>query len=380
MLSAVFVAGAQSAPEAKPTLVVDDDGRGTVKNCDANQLAFTSVQAAVDFASQNTTIKVCPGTYTEQVTVGKNKLKLQSAEQLQAIIKAPAVMAEPGDLVRITNGAKGVELKGFTVAGPLPDALFCSSEIRAGVKVDENASATIRDNHITEIRSASEALRGCQNGIAIAVGRDFADQIGKAKIDGNTIDLYQKAGVYVDGAGSNGTVTDNEISGDGPNPTIAQNGIQISRRAVGKVTGNTVVDHQYTSDPTSSTGILVFAASPDTEIRGNTVSRNDDNIALYDTLSILVKQNEATLATKYDGLYAADDSLNNRFEENTAIGNLEADCRDDSTGSKTSGTANTWTGNTGATSMPAGLCAPIGGEGTKAGAQSRAAHTASLAR
>ena len=100
---------------------VDDDG------ADCPNADFTSIQAAVNAAGPGDKVTVCPGTYNEQVTIGAGKdgLRVESQKPLEAVIKAPAVMTEPGDVVRI-NTAQDVKLKGFTIAGPLPDALFCS--------------------------------------------------------------------------------------------------------------------------------------------------------------------------------------------------------------------------------------------------------------
>jgi hypothetical protein len=377
-LFAILVAGAQSATDAT-TLVVDDDGRATPKNCNADGFAFSTIQAAVDFANPNTKIRVCPGTYAEQVVVTKDQIKLQSTRPLEAVIKAPEVMAEPGDIVTITGGARNVSLSKFTVAGPLPDAMFCSTEIRTGVKVEGGASATISDNHITEIRSASESLRGCQNGIAIAVGRDFTDQVGKAKLLRNTIDLYQKGGVFVDGPGSSANVNSNTITGNGPDPVIAQNGIQISRQAVGKVQKNDVFDNAYTGPDAGGTGILMFRPNSDSFVRANTASRNDDNIGVYETLSVVFEDNEVTASVKYDGIFVWEDSLNNRFASNTALGNFGFDCDDVSAGSGTAGTANTWVGNTGVTSNPAGICTPTEG-GSDAGVHAKRTALAQIAR
>lgn len=377
-LFAVLVAGAQSATTA-PALVVDDDGRATPRNCNAEGLAFSSIQPAVDFANPNTTIKVCPGTYAEQVVVTKDQIRLQSTRLHEAVIKAPAVMAEPGDIVTITDGARNVQLSKFTVAGPLPDAMFCSTEIRTGIKVEGGASATISDNHVTEIRSESESLRGCQNGIAIAVGREFTGQIGKAKLVRNTIDLYQKGGVFVDGPGSSANIRTNTITGNGPDPVIAQNGIQISRDAIGKVVNNEVFDNAYTGPDFGGTGILLFRPNSDSFLRGNTASRSDDNIGVYETLSVLIESNSVSSSVKFDGIFVWEDSLNNRFDSNTALGNFEHDCHDESTGSGTSGTANTWVDNVGVTSFPAGLCEPVGQDAQVGARTPRTVH-AQLAR
>src|SRR5688572_7521613 len=64
------------------TLRVDnnpaDDCQGT----------FPSIQMAVTAASPGDTVKVCPGTYNEQVRITeKDKLKLESQKPQQAVIK-----------------------------------------------------------------------------------------------------------------------------------------------------------------------------------------------------------------------------------------------------------------------------------------------------
>jgi hypothetical protein len=360
VLCAAVLACAQSGVAARgPTIVVDDDGHATPRNCDASSLAYSSIQAAVDFAPAGTTIKVCPGTYAEQVTVQTSGLKLVSSQAEQAVIQAPASMSAPYAIVRVTGGATGVSLKGFTVTGPFPDELFCGGEAW-GVRVDGAAQATIQSNHITQIESTSTDLRGCQEGVGVDVGRDAESEFGTATITGNTIDQYQKNGMLIDGAGSVATVTGNTVVGDATNGAItAQNGIQVSRQALGKVKSNDVSENIYTGGSgDNATGILVYQANSDSAFTGNTPHHNDDNLSLYATLSTLVKGNTSTDAVVYNGLYADPDSRNNTFTSNTATGNASFDCEDDSTGNKTSGTANKWTGNVGNTSSPAGLCTP----------------------
>src|SRR5580704_11045135 len=80
---------------------------------------YATIQDAVNAANPHDAIRVCPGTYVEQVSVpaGKDGLSLRSTEPLAAVIKAPATMADPGDLVRIST-SHDVTLEGFTVSGP----------------------------------------------------------------------------------------------------------------------------------------------------------------------------------------------------------------------------------------------------------------------
>jgi hypothetical protein len=98
--------------------VVDDDGFATATDCnDSTTSASTTIGAAVVPASVGDTILVCPGTYTEQVTVTTNNLTLQSQTPLAAAIQAPSPMVDPKAIVHV-NGATGVSILDFTISGP----------------------------------------------------------------------------------------------------------------------------------------------------------------------------------------------------------------------------------------------------------------------
>jgi hypothetical protein len=59
-----------------------------------------------------------------------------------------------------------------------------------------------------------------------------------------------------------------------------------------------------------------------------------------------------------DGFHLTATSSDNLLSLNGALGNLGFDCHDESVGTGTAGTANTWTMNFGDTSSPPGLCVP----------------------
>jgi len=352
VLAGVLFVGVAQATAAE--LRVDDD------HVQCPTAPYTSIQAAVTAAAPGDTVKVCAGAYNEQVVIGAGKdgLKVISDKPLQAVIKAPLVMAEPGDIVRITQ-AQNVLLRGFTIAGPLPDALFCSVTTRTGVRVDGGASATIDKNHITEIRSTSPALRGCQNGVGIQVGRQAENQVGTATITNNTIDLYQKNGMTIDNVGSSARVEHNVVTDAGATEITAPNGIQVSRGANASVRENEVSGNVYAAAPAANgTGILLFQAGSDVTVENNEVFANDDGISLVDTDGAKIKRNKSHDQVVYDGLFADSASTGNLFDSNQAFGNAEHDCHDDSAGTGTAGTANTWRGNRGATQNRPGLCKP----------------------
>jgi hypothetical protein len=329
-------------------LLIVDDG------ADCPNAEYTTIQAAVTAADPYDRIKVCPGTYVEEVVVpaGKDGLDLFSEGHLQAVIKAPPAFVDPARSI-VTIRAQDVKLSHFIVTGP--GGTPCGS-IVAGISVLGGGSATIEHNHITEIRDL--VFSGCQNGLAVLVGRGSQAQVGRAEIAHNLIDRYQKGGVVVDNAGSYGHVHHNEIVGIGPTPVIAQNGIQVSRGAGADVDHNVVTLNSYAIPAVAAgTGVLLFQPGADAVTVGfNDVYLNDDGIALYDTDGSLIEHNYSHDQRAYDGVFADSGSAGNRIEYNRMERNLEHDCHDDSAGGGTAGTANFWIKDRGLTENRPGLC------------------------
>ncbi len=328
---------------------------------------YTTIQSAIDAATAHDEVTVCAGTYAEQILVAADKdgLVLRSSEPLAAILQAPATMADPGDIVRI-NAAHDVTLEGFTIAGPLPNPLFCSLFPRAGVRVDGSGSAILRNDRITDIRSEDPALRGCQNGIAILVGSQASGEIGSALIEHDTIEAYEKTGVLVENAGSRAVIVDNRVTGDGPSAQIAQNGIQVSFGADAFVGNNWVSGQIYSPSPLASA--LLFYLPGHVTVVGNHVHDADFGIATVDATAPEIRDNEVAACTSagidldedtlgttcalvvgneshgngMDGIYVSASSTNNDLRENRMFADRELDARDDSTGGGTAGTANRW--------------------------------------
>jgi len=353
----VCALAATPAFAAKTTLVVDDDF------ADCPTATFTSIQSAVAAASAGDTIKVCAGTYIEQVTItaGKDGLELRSMPPLAATIKAPVLMLDPKAIVHI-SGADDVTIRDFTISGP--GGSGCDS-IRYGIRVDGDGSAKIRGNHITMIHDTP--FSGCQNGNAIQIGRQFEGQTGSAEITNNGIDKYQKSGIVVDNVGSNATIRNNLILGVGPTITIAQNGVQVSRGATASVEKNDISDNLYAPMTVVSTGVLLFQPGAAVDVGHNKLRRNDesifsisavgpkiqhndiadntfDGIGLDDTSGAAVEHNSSE-GNGFDGIWVSSTSANNTMAHNKMKNNTEHDAHDDSVGTGTGGTANTWTKN-----------------------------------
>jgi parallel beta-helix repeat protein len=374
---------------------------------------YATIQAAVNAASAGDKVKVCPGTYTEQVTVGAGKdgLSLESEKPLQAVIKAPALMTSPKAIVYV-NGAQNVGVRGFTISGP--GSGNCDS-LEYGVLVD-NGSASVEKNHIASIRDVDPASpdigtghSGCQNGGGVRFGRQIGpNTTGSGTIKDNVIDDYQKGGIVVDNVGSSATVEHNTVVGWGPSKAIAQNGIQISRGATASVKNNSVSGNVYQPATVVSVGVLLFTsgavnvenndldqndvgvyatpAGAGTTVKNNKVSNTTyDGIAIQDSDQVAVSNNNVTggepgigvygttnsvfennqvTNSRSQGIFADSASSGNTFKNDKASGTVAGiyggpfDCEDDSTGGGTAGTANFWLNDKGATSQPAGICKP----------------------
>jgi hypothetical protein len=364
-----------------PTASTSDPGGNLVVeplgSTECPNAQYNSIQAAVDAASPGAMIKVCAGTYIEQVKipVGKDDLTLYSVPDLQAIIKAPPVF--PGfDVMPNTghkaivwvNGAQNATIRHFTIEGPGSGG--CDS-IEEGVRVDAGGSALITDNHITNIHDTP--FSGCQNGLGIRVGRNLDGTVGSATIVHNLIDNYQKGGVVVDGLQdgpqfSQAEVAYNQVQGVGPTPVIAQNGIQVSRGAIANVHNNTVTGNSYITvpplPPTISVGILLFNdASPDTQVTHNEVYANDSGINLFAdathmTANTTISHNNAHDNLNGDGISAGTQTANNVISYNRLTNNAPYDCEDDSSNPSNppAYVANFWVKDFGNTENTPGLC------------------------
>jgi len=112
-LTVLLMVLAPSAIAANRVLVVGNDSE------DCPEATFTSIQAAVTAADPGSTIRVCPGTYREMVTVAKNDLKIVGMDEPNDVIvegrpNDPNPAHKAGFLVQ---NVSGVLIQGFTVQG-----------------------------------------------------------------------------------------------------------------------------------------------------------------------------------------------------------------------------------------------------------------------
>ncbi|MFH2040698.1 MAG: right-handed parallel beta-helix repeat-containing protein, partial [Chloroflexota bacterium] len=262
----------------RSTMYVDDSGSDSNPGTEA--APFATIQKAVAEVADGGTVYVAAGTYTEQVTVNKS-IGLFGDGAGSSIIAAPATLPASSNqtsaIVRFDGAGVTSEFTGFTVTGPGPAA--CGS-IAAGILVSGGANAYIHDNTVADVRDST--FSGCQNGIAIQVGRNAWTTTGTATIENNIVTGYQKGGIVVDNAGSSATITGNTVTGAGTTDVTAQNGIQISRGANATLTGNTVSGNSFHLDGNAwdwgAAGVLLYQAGDVSLAGGNSIHDNDQNL------------------------------------------------------------------------------------------------------
>jgi hypothetical protein len=153
-------------------------------------------------------------------------------------------------------------------------------------------------------------LNGSQHGVAVYFRALGANSAASGTISGNTITHYQKGGITASGNVS-ATITNNTVTGEGPVPYIAQNGIQVGYGAKATVTWNTVTGNAYTGANLASSGGILVVGGPcyslpytvGLTIKNNTLTGNDVGVWLFNAAA--------------DCVHAPDKATNNIVKMNT---------------------------------------------------------------
>jgi len=362
--------------------------------------SYPTISLAVSSVPAGSTIFICPGTYAEQVVITKKLTLIGVASNGLAGATAsgannPVVVAPSGGVVVNTNDLFGfpngqptaaqilvqtpsnqlptpivVSISGITVDGSNNGLNSCNTDL-VGIYY-QNASGTV--NHVTtRFQELPPGDFGCQDGLAIYVQSGYGTGgAATVTIAGSSVHDYDKNGITADGSGTIATITGNYVVGIGTTPLIAQNGIQLSFGASGKITSNTVTDDVYvnpancstTGNPPcfSATGILLFdsggTSSSHVSVSTNTVSNTQGAIVAFtdgsetadwnDVSSNKITTSPAAGIFLLDGIDLCSD--NNRAMSNTVFNSsgagvhLDSSCKEpdsSASGANSSATNNT---------------------------------------
>src|SRR5580765_621163 len=109
VVAALFFVGAGSA-SASTKVIVGTPGPGCSPTA-------STIQGGVNAVSPGGSVVICPGTYTEQVTVTTSNITIKPMKPSTVIVQAPASMTSPKAIFRV-NGATGVTIRKLTIQGP----------------------------------------------------------------------------------------------------------------------------------------------------------------------------------------------------------------------------------------------------------------------
>ena len=263
--------------DSKPDLLVDDD------KVQCPSATFTSIQDAINAASPGSVIRVCPGTYGEQLSI--NKSLIIEGDNGAVVLPSSMVANTTGSsgtpiaAAILVKNAANVGIEGLIVDTANNGITECSPHL-IGI-LYQNSSGSIEHNAVRNTK-LSVSLNGCQSGDAIVV-QSLGGGTSKVNINDNSVHDYQKNGITGNEAGTEVTITKNVVIGLGPTTGAAQNGIQIGFGAKGGILRNTVTGNVWspcvslTTCAFNATGILVFQ-SDDVRVEHNSVATNQVGI------------------------------------------------------------------------------------------------------
>lgn len=330
--------------------------------CAAAGTHYLTIQAAVnavELLSVPRTVRVCPGSYGEQVMItGALTLEgISAGTSDAAVVETPSgglvtnasdIYGNPVAAQIFVQGATGVTISHMTVDGSNDQLVDCSID-PIGIYY-QNSSGSINNNAVRNVLMPS-GLQGCQGGLAINVESDTGAP--SITISNNSVRNYDKNGITASGPGTGGgpvvTVSANTVIGIGATGVIAQNGIQIGYGATGTVSSNYVVDDIYTGPIYGSSGILIYASGGVT-VSGNTVESTQLGIVpatdpTYGTADgTIIKSNHIGGTQNFDAIDLCSD--NNTAEFNTIYGSAQSGIHVDDECLPSTGSSNTVTSNT----------------------------------
>jgi hypothetical protein len=287
---------------------------------------FTKIQDAVNAAEPGSHIRVCPGTYPEQVSISKS---LAIEGDNGAIVMPSGVVQNTTSLfdgtpvaaVVLVRNTDDVTLTNLTVDAGNNGINGCAP-ILIGVFY-RNASGLLRDLAVRNTL-LSQNLSGCQSGLGIFV-QSGSGGASHVVAENSSVHDYQKNGITGNEPGTELVVRSNVVMGIGPTTGAAQNGVQIGFGATGEVTGNQVANHIYSpcaavTCTASATNILVVN-SDDVSVVGNSSGLSQGGIVIQGNRAS-VEQNEVFGTAIFDGIALVGDR--NQAEGNDVTHSAEA--------------------------------------------------------
>jgi parallel beta-helix repeat protein len=324
-------------------------------NC-TNLVNFATIQAAVNAVPPGSTIKICPGKYTEQVLINQKLtlLGISNGSQDAVVILPPAGgMVANGAVdprgqvaaqILVQNTAGPVLITNLTVDGK--GNQYSGGDLRGICYQD--ASGTV--NHVA-VRNEipNDVPTGDQSGQGILV-ETISSLSANLTVENSSVHNYNKNGIVARYAGATLNAIGNYVQGSGPIDFIAQNGIELAfNGATGSIKNNTVIDNFYTPNTSSATDILLYdaAESASIAVSGNTLGNSNYAVSLFTDAAgtygdgVSVTGNKIFGTSTFDAIDACTNGNiitgNTIFNSSESGIHLDASCGGTGTGGNVSG-------------------------------------------
>jgi parallel beta-helix repeat protein len=378
--------------------------------------SYATIQPAISAASPGATIYVCAGTYSQSVSINKPLTLLGAQYGVDGVGRSgqPETVIDTTGGISYAPGATTGTVSGFTLNGytgtvgeiqaanvgsawTFTDNIMDVSNGGIYFNTDSVATpgaTTIADNEFTQ-SVGSDAGSG-DYGQAVLIWQkagdnvsiqdnDFSDLSGPGaeinttgsycatsstglSISDNTseangafygdnlVALFCATGASI--TGNTYTVTDSDDA-NAAGPVFLGGGNHST-----VVSGNTFIGNGAPNASAIGVGTANYANDDNTTVENNTVTGWGENggdgqgIVVYGTSSSFTIEGNS-LTDNGDGIWitpAYGGTPSGTVTGNYVHGSITNDCQDDTSGSGTSGTNDTWSDNDGVTSAPGGLC------------------------
>ena len=315
---------------AAPTVV-------RVGTCENATNTILTIQAGVNAAPAGATVRVCPGTYREQVEITRplTLTGVRSGNLDAAIVTSPS---SPGVLANASsyldpasspylfptaaqiwvNNTTGVTINNLTVDGSNNGILDCSTFL-FGIYF-ENASGTVQN--VATRNQTTPA--GCGNGVGMWA-ESAPGQRAAVSFEGNSVQSFDGAAILARGAGTTAEIESNSVLGPG-SLNYGMNEVSMSHGATGTIKGNSVIDALVTGlapdDLADGSCGIAIGGSQGVTISGNTVGNTQCGIGLYNANNNVIISNNVFGTRVNDGVYVCGNK--NQIVNNTILGSDQA--------------------------------------------------------
>jgi len=290
-----LMVGVAPAGASPPSTYVAPTGSDTA-TCGSASAPCHTISWALTRTPSGGTIRVAAGTYAEQLVISQN-VTIVGAGSAKTVIEPSSLPNADTDtdsttpqyaIVDVTPGWSA-SLQSLTVNGAAASNQFtgCADNFIGAYFHDARGSLSGVD--VTNIELPT-ALFGCQDGTGVYVATDPGSATpSNVTMSDVSVNNYDKNGITCDDLETVCSILSSAVTGIGPTPLIAQNGIQVwaaSATIVGDiVTGNSYTDPEFSSLSgyyTTGSGVLVINAA-DLNVSWNLIGGNDDNLdAIWD--------------------------------------------------------------------------------------------------